>query len=418
MHLGDKNVGDIVKIAENGTPVEYIIVHKGKPSTMYDNSCIGVWVLRKDIHSYRAWDGTKDNYENAYSGSSISSWLNNTFLNTLDEIIRENIKTVKIPYKQNHGSDSAGVQSGSNGLSVKAFLLSAYEVGVGGLNLPCDGAILDYFSDADDDLRKAVDINGASAPWWLRTPYASGRYYVAYIAATGQVAGGVNAYKNTVAARPSFVLNENLAVGPNGDVSINALPTITSDKTGDLGTLAEGFTCTYSVTDDDEADTLHITLSMDGATIKTFRATKGTEYTHPLTGTDWLKVTNGEHTFGIAVTDDTDTVTSTATFTKDCNKLSTSLTNPFAADDVITACTLSIEGYIPEDAICKYEVTNNALDDEPVWEDCTATVKSGFSYLFQNDEAENGFAFNYRISIQRGESNEGGYITSISGGFE
>lgn len=417
MHLGDKNVGDIVKIAENGTPVEYIIVHKGKPSTMYDNSCIGVWVLRKDIHSYRVWDGTKDNYENSYDGATIRTWLGNTFLNTIDEIVRESIKTVKIPYHIAHGTSGMGEGTGSKGLSCKVFLLSAYEVGVGISTMCEDGAILDYFLDADDDLRKAVDINGADATWWLRTPYATNGKSVVYINDTGK-AGSSYAYNNIAAVRPAFVLPEDLAVGPNGDVSINALPTITSDKTGDLGTLAEGFTCTYSVTDDDEADTLHITLSMDGATIKTFRATKGTEYTHPLTGTDWLKVTNGEHTFGIAVTDDTDTVTSTATFTRDCNKLSTSLTNPFAADDVITACTLSIEGYIPEDAICKYEVTNNALDDEPVWEDCTATVKSGFSYLFQNDEAENGFAFNYRISIQRGESNEGGYITSISGGFE
>ena len=39
----DLAVGDIVKLMENGTPVEYIVVNQGKPydSSLYDDSCDG-----------------------------------------------------------------------------------------------------------------------------------------------------------------------------------------------------------------------------------------------------------------------------------------------------------------------------------------------------------------------------------------
>lgn len=39
----DLAVGDIVKLTENGTPVEYIVVNQGIPenSSLYDSSCNG-----------------------------------------------------------------------------------------------------------------------------------------------------------------------------------------------------------------------------------------------------------------------------------------------------------------------------------------------------------------------------------------
>ena len=64
------------------------------------------------------------------------------------------------------------------------------------------------------------------------------------------------------------------------------------------------------------------------------------------------------------------------------------------------------------------EVTNNALDEAPVWEDCTAAVRAGTNYIFENKTAENGFAFDFRLRVERGESGIGGYITSVQGGFQ
>lgn len=88
------------------------------------------------------------------------------------------------------------------------------------------------------------------------------------------------------------------------------------------------------------------------------------------------------------------------------------------ADAAITACALSIEGEIPDDANLTIEVTNNANDTSPVWEDCTTAVKQNRNHVFTNATASNGFAFNFRIEVSRGASGAGGYITSVQGGFQ
>jgi len=38
--------------------------------------------------------------------------------------------------------------------------------------------------------------------------------------------------------------------------------------------------------------------------------------------------------------------------------------------------------------------------------------------LFTNQTAANGFAFNFRVTAERGASGESGYIASIQGGFQ
>lgn len=418
-YLGDKSVGDIVKIKENGTAVNYIIVHKGKPSSLYDNSCDGVWLLREKTLEKRAWHGTSSSTSvNDYENSDIKAWLNSTFFNTIDEKIREAIKTVKIPFKKGLGNASTGVYSGANGLSCKAFLLSGYEVGFTQSDneyLPIDGAKLSYFSDNNSRIGK--DSTNTAVGWWLRSPYTHYATSVFYVYTDGSLSIS-SSYSSAVAVRPAFVLPSSLLVGEDGTVSTNTLPTITSDKTGDLGTLDSGFTCNYSVDDVDESDSVSVTLDLDGVQIDTFTATKNQQETYTLGGDDWLKITNGEHTFSITASDGKDAATNTITFTRNLTELTVTLTNPFPADDRISACALNVEGSIPADAVCKFEVTNNALDNEPVWEDCTAKSKAGFSYIFSNKTAENGFAFNFRVTISRGASGSGGYITSISGGFE
>ena len=58
-------------------------------------------------------------------------------------------------------------------------------------------------------------------------------------------------------------------------------------------------------------------------------------------------------------------------------------------------------------------VTNNAKDTTPVWEDATADVKNGANHVFTNKTAANGFAFNFKLSVERGASDTGGYISNI-----
>ena len=106
------------------------------------------------------------------------------------------------------------------------------------------------------------------------------------------------------------------------------------------------------------------------------------------------------------------------TFTKEVTGASVTLGEPMTADAPITICVLSVIGFVPADAHFTVEVTNNALDDAPVWEDCTSEVKTGANHIFTNKTSSKGAAFNFRITAERGASGEGGYITSVQGGFQ
>ena len=49
--LSTKAVGSTVKLKVDGSLKEFIVVHQGKPSSMYDESCNGTWLLMKDCYA-------------------------------------------------------------------------------------------------------------------------------------------------------------------------------------------------------------------------------------------------------------------------------------------------------------------------------------------------------------------------------
>lgn len=108
----------------------------------------------------------------------------------------------------------------------------------------------------------------------------------------------------------------------------------------------------------------------------------------------------------------------TVTFAKAVYEASVTLAEPLDADDAITVMVLNLLGSIPDDANLEVLVTNNANDTNPTWEDATADVKNGNNHAFANQTATNGFAFNFRVTASRGNSNTGGYISNIGGAFQ
>ena len=185
--IGSLNVGDIVKLNENGVPVEYLVVHQGNPdSAMYDASCDGTWLLRKYVYEPRQWHSSNSN---SYAASTIHSYLNNDILGLLDAAVQSAIKHVKIPYHNNTGLYGQ-VDSGSNGLDAQVFLLGVYEVGFTQATvnyIPIDGACLDYFSDPDTSSNNRVaHIEGMEATvWWLRSLQTGTAVYAKAVDAVG-----------------------------------------------------------------------------------------------------------------------------------------------------------------------------------------------------------------------------------------
>ena len=406
--LSTKAVGSIVKIKVNGAAKDFIIVHQGLPSSAYDASCNGVWVVMKDIYTTMKWDGSNNDYLN----SDMTAYLNGTFISLIDADIRNAIKQVKIPYT-NYSNNN--VMSGSNGLSCKVFLLSGTEVGFSGVSyMNTEGAKLSYFDSAS----KRIAYNGSSAAiWWLRSPFTSNSLYVWYVLADGS---DRNYWcSNSFGVRPAFILPSTLVVSDDGTVSVNTAPTVSTDGAA-LGRKNAAFAWKYTVRDAD-GDTLTVTEKLDGKTTKTRTGVaSGTALTFEQTASaaGFQKILNGNHTITVEVSDGKETVSTSATFTKAVHAASVTLAEPLAVEGDITVAVLQVTGSIPDDAKFKAEVTNDALDSSPVWQDATTEVKKGVNIVFENKTATNGAAFNFRVSVERGESGEGGYIEAVSGAFQ
>ena len=190
-NAGDIDVGTEVILNENGQPVNYLIVNQGIPSALYDASCEGTWLLRKNIAENRQWHSSNSN---AYGPSTINAYLNGDWLDRYDPAVAEAIVQVKIPYV--NGTGGSPVASGTNGLSVKVFLLGGYEVGsTTGDNkyFPVDGAKLSYFdagTGTTANNKRIAKLNGSATYWWLRSPRTRGTSLAWLVTSNGVYTGG------------------------------------------------------------------------------------------------------------------------------------------------------------------------------------------------------------------------------------
>lgn len=249
--LSTKAVGSVVKIKVNGTLRNFLVVHQGKPSSLYDASCDGTWLLMEDIYETRAWHSSN---VNDYANSDIHKYLNNQFLNLIDANIRNQIKQVKIPYRPGSGT-SGTVNSGANGLSCRIFLLSDREVGYTKSNVNqyiCDdGAKLAYFKDGNGTAEKIAKYNGSATLWWLRSPHLnySTDSWVCYSG------GGAYYYgcADTYGIRPAFLLPSSLLVSDDGSVNTNTAPSTPGSITVP-GTINGGDTITVTWTASTDAE--------------------------------------------------------------------------------------------------------------------------------------------------------------------
>ena len=235
---------------------------------------------------------------------------------------------------------------------------------------------------------------------------------------TDTITKGWSTVMYRVKAYDSYGAQSGYTTSTKRTVDNNTAPTITTSSAANLGTKSSGFTISYSVDDEDAVDTLTVTEKLDGTTKRTYTATRKTTNSFAVTGEYFQKITNGSHTMTVTVTDGKATVTKTFTFTKAVTAANITLAQPMEADAQITLCAITVGGLIPADAVFKVEVTNNGKDSSPVWEDATTEARNGRNHLFTNQTAANGFAFNFRVTAERGASGESGYIASIQGGFQ
>lgn len=401
--LGNKSVGSIVKLKENGVLVDFYVAKHD-----YENGLNGsgrTLVVRKDCYDTRQWHTSN---VNAYATSAIDTWLNSTYKNLLDADIRGVIGTTKIKYTPGNGNTTVGT------LERAIFLLSVTELGRSTSYANTEGTALSIASSL-----QIAYLNGSAVVQWTRSPYTNLTSNAFYLSTDG----GVDYYScnNAFGSRPAFTLPSTLSVSDDGSVSVNTAPTISgSYATGtNLGTKTAGFNLTYTVADAD-GDTVTVKEYLDNVLQRTYTATLGATNTFQcVTAANFQTVLNGAHTLKVVANDGkADSAAYTITFTKKVTKATITLASALPADDIIQVMVMTLTSSIPADANLKVLVTNNANGSSPVWEDATADIKSGVNHVFTNKTAANGFAFNFKLSVERGASDTGGYISNIGGAFE
>lgn len=401
--LGNKATGSIIKIKENGTLVDFYVAKHDYESGL--NGTGRTLVVRKDCFDTRQWHTSN---VNAYASSAIDAWLNGTYKAMLDADIRGVLGTTKFYYTPGNGTTSVTT------LQRAVFLLSVTELGKTASYANTEGSALPIASTLQIAYK-----DGSAVVQWTRSPNTSGTSNAFCLYSDGNV---YNYYcSSTHGSRPAFTLPSNLSVSDDGTVSVNSVPTITSSTANgaNLGTKTAGFNFQYVVNDTD-GDTVTVKEYLDNVLKRSYTATRGATNTfQAVTTANFQTVLNGAHTLKVVANDGKeDSAAYSVTFTKSVTTASVTLTTPLTADDEIAVMVMTLVGSIPDDANLEVLVTNNANDTNPVWEDATADIKAGVNHVFTNKTAVNGFAFNFKLTVSRGASGQGGYISNIGGAFE
>ena len=401
--LGNKAVGSIIKLKENGVLAEFYVAKHDYESGL--NGAGRTLVVRKDCYDTCAWHSSN---VNAYASSAIDTWLNGTYKALLDADIQSVIGTTKFYYTPGNGSTSVTT------LTRAIFLLSVTELGKTASYANTEGSALPIASTLQIAYR-----NGSAVVQWTRSPSTNVTSGACYLGTDGSVGNGSCTY--AYGSRPAFTLPSTLSVSDDGSVSVNTAPTIASTTTNgsNLGTKAEGFNLTYAVNDVD-GDTVTVKEYLDNVLKRSYTATLGATNTFEcVTAANYQKILNGTHTLKVVANDGkADSAAFTVTFSKKVTTATITMASPLEADDLISVMVANIVGSIPDDADLEVLVTNNANDRSPSWEDATADIKQGANHVFTNQTAANGFAFNFKLTVSRGASDTGGYISNIGGAFQ
>ena len=365
-----------------------------------------------------------------------ATWYKNTYVTKFSDEVKDLIGTTKYVgmyfYAYQYSAYEWRTTSSSKTYESRFFSISATEVGASNY---ADGSALS--SAAISRISNIRNHYGSGI--WTRTPtgtttysnhelgnhidnYANSAYISSASGSSLSIAEG--AYGKSYGYLPCFTLPETLYIDKDGFASANQPPEITSDvgESGvALGEKNEPFTLSYTVTDGD-GDPMRIVEKVNGMEIAVREnVASGTELTVQCLSEKVLfqQILNGENTLTLEVDDGKTSTDWTATFTKNVTRAVLSLAQPLTADDTITVAAMTLEGSFPADMSLTVEMTNNALDEAPVWEKCTDVrldeSRAFVHHVFTNKTAAKGAAFNYKVDITRGSSGTGGTLTMIGG---
>lgn len=186
--LRDIAEGQLVKLLENGTAVEFYVAKHDYESGL--NGAGRTLVVRKDCYDRRKWHSSD---RNAYASSDIDTWLNDTYKGLLDADIQSVIGTTKFYYTPGNGSTNVTT------LTRAIFLLSVKELGKTESYVNAEGAAL--------PIAKTLWIayrNGSKVTQWTRSPRTDNTSSACFLNHNGYVGSIKCTY--IYESRPAFTL--------------------------------------------------------------------------------------------------------------------------------------------------------------------------------------------------------------------
>ena len=195
--LSDYEEGDIIKLNEGGSPVEFYVSKHDYESGL--NGAGRTLVVRKDCYGIQVWDSGN---VNAYSSSDIDAWFNGTYKALLDPSIQTAIGTTKFYYTPGKGNNTVVT------LERAVFALSLTELGLSYAYTNVEGSALPIASTLQIAYR-----NGSAATQWTRSPYTLSTDSAICLNIYGNVV--INDCSSDRVSRPAFTLPSTLLFNPD-----------------------------------------------------------------------------------------------------------------------------------------------------------------------------------------------------------
>ena len=187
--LGEIAEGTLIKIQENGAPVEfYLAKHNYEPDL---NGQGRELLVRKDVYDQRVWATT---YSSTWENSDILSWLNSTYKSLLDADLQEVMGITAYQYTPSDDRNTVATRSDA------VFLLSLTELGKSATHANKEGTALPIAST----LQIAYQ-GGSATTQWTRSPITGGTGNVWWLNSNGNSSSDYYA-NNTRGSRPCFTL--------------------------------------------------------------------------------------------------------------------------------------------------------------------------------------------------------------------
>ena len=278
-------------------------------------------------------------------------------------------------------------------------------------------------SDADNNLagyRLYVRVDGGA---WGMTPVYDGgalawsgtlgedwntvQYRVCAYDGHGEVSGWRES--TTYTLKPLVIIT----VGQHASSGIKNGSTYTADSARSLM-----FAVTNTV-DPDMAARYTVILKCDGAMVEQKIITiTGGVYIYELTKFQWQCILNGPHTYTLTVSDtEGNSGQGSITFTKNITSITIKSVPIFVEINtgIIKNAMMTILGAFPLGSTLLVEITNNANDPVPVWQEILPGQLDGGYFPISNTAVADGNWFRVRVTLNRGTATAACWIGQISG---